>query len=105
LEREHRVRLHVHGDDEVTRLAAALAGATLAAQADLLAVLHARGDASVDCPALDVKGHGGARRGLPEGECRCDADVGALAGCGAEAAAAEHAAEDVLEAARAAATL
>src|SRR5690606_25319158 len=99
------VRLDVHGDDEVARRAAGLAGPPLAAQADPLAVAHARCDPRGDPPPLDDDRHRRALDGLPERERRRRLEVlpaDRAARPKAAARAAEQAAEDVLEAAAAA---
>ena len=97
--------VHLEREQQVARGGASLPGTALAAQADLLPVVHARGDAGGDGAALDGQPHLGAERRLAEGHAGAGGDVlaahGATAAAGGEAAGcpaalAEHA-QDVVE--------
>src|SRR5690606_11493279 len=102
----HRVRGDVHGDHEVACRPAVRARSALAAQPDLLAVVDAGGDPRVQGTAVDLEvGRRPLdRRAERQGHLR--RDVGALARrrepgravALPASAAAEHRAEDVLEA-------
>ena len=93
------------GDDHVAVLAAVAAGTPLAAQADLLPVVDARGDAHGHGPPVGSELDGGAGHGVAQGQGRAGDHVGALdgLGLGGEASEAEGAARaPAPEAARAA---
>src|SRR5690606_33718889 len=81
----HGVLLDVEREQQVSCRAAAGAGPALAAQADLLPVVDACGDAGGDGPPVDVQPDLGAQRRVAEGDLRAGGGVLALGGAGLEA--------------------
>src|SRR5699024_5322224 len=85
----HGVLLDIECQQQVT--GAARTGAALAAQADLLPVVHAGGDAGGDRAAVHGQADLGALRGVAEADPGAGGDVGALGGRAGAAAALEAA--------------